>query len=183
MLTATSSVLRTGQILAAQGRMRPIVTVLVAAVVLSACKASPNPSEATWIKAVLGFNTEYSSKDGSVAMRMCPSGRVTAPVVLSPNTLNGIGLLAHDHGFFSLPAQLAAPKPRTVRGDDSVEYEEITIVSPCSTSSLEISYLGRSHRIAWSCTANISDRPEIHALEKELAPYIKDLPPSNCRYR
>jgi hypothetical protein len=183
MPTVGRSVPGIGQILAAQGGKRSIVTLLLAAVALTSCKAPPTPLETTSIRAVLGFDTEYSSVDGNVARRLCPTGRVTAPAVLSPTTLDRIGLLAHDHGFFSLPAQLDAPKPRTVRGDDGEVYEEVTVVSPCSTSSLEISYRGRSHLIAWSCTVSTSDRPEIRALEKELAPYFKDLPPSNCLYR
>jgi hypothetical protein len=93
-----------------------------------------------------------------------------------------IAYLAKESGFFSLPAQLSEPPPREVTGADGTRYLEYLSVAPCSTSSLTIAFEGQEHRVEWSCTADITGRPEIAALKAELAAYIATLPDTNCAY-
>jgi hypothetical protein len=149
---------------------------------LAGCVSTSPITDQTRISAKLGFDVIYSSTAQTVSRSMCPRGVIAKPAPLPPETLTRIANLAKNSGFFSLPTKLSEPSPREVIGVDGQRYLEHLSVSPCFTSSLEISYKGQEHRIEWSCTADVRGRSEIAALEAELAVYIAALPRTNCAY-
>jgi hypothetical protein len=155
---------------------------ILAMIPLGSCATGAPASEQTVILAKLGFVDSYSSVDRRVTVKMCSKDPVSGAATLSERELDRIGKLAYEHGFFSLPGEIRAPPPRIVVGEDGEEYAEVRVISPCSASSLEIAYRGRTHKIVWSCMSDIRGRPEIAAITRAVAPYIAKLPSTDCRY-
>jgi len=160
---------------------RRTVTVLLFSC-LAGCASTSRVADGPSISAKLGNDVLYSSTAQTVSRTMCPRGTVAKPAPLSDETLLKIANLAKQSGFFSLPTRLSEPPPHEVTGADGRRYLEHLSVAPCSTSSLTIAYGGQEHRVEWSCTADISGRPEIAALKAELAGYVATLPDTNCAY-
>ncbi len=115
----------------------------------------------------------YSSVSGLVSRRMCPSGKTTLPASLPYGTLMRISTLAEQNGFFTLPDDIDEP---LVYSDDDGKTRALTIINPCPSSSLEIAFNGKRHRITWSCSVIPRNRPEVAALLEELQPHFDKMP-------
>jgi hypothetical protein len=172
------------------------LVILATAIGSMACVPTQRSSDVPKIVATFGWNYSYSSARRTVSREMCPGVARVTYVDVSPIVLRRIAMLAEDSGFFSLPESPDFPTRSSLTdgGDPIVSHlpKEIVdllptpeSVSPCSSSSLEITDGGKKNRIYWSCRDDVKRRPEIAALqtlEDELGPYVARLPPTKCMY-
>ena len=135
---------------------RAISTLVVIALsgALASC-ATPQRQQTATIEYRTGENVWYSSVESVVHRPTCNSDpNPDVALKLSDSTLNRIGELAVQTGYFHLPHYLPTPSEKRVianRAAHKNSIEGLEVVAPCSNTTLTISYAGNSNTVEWGC--------------------------------
>ncbi len=146
---------------------------------LGGCATSSSFKNHTAIDVLIGYDDAYSSTSGILSRDMCTTDVAIVKFHLAEEQLDKIGVLAESTNFFKLPRYISAV---------SASDDTITVTSPCAEFSLDIYHRGQHHRATWDCNATSDGSPPpqvaetFNAVIDALAPALKDLPESGCRY-